>query len=337
MNRLGDSVVISGTVLDWFRSYLSNRSYSVCINQIMSDSTVLFCGEPQDFVLGPLLFLLYIHPLGQILDPFHNVSYHLYADDIQLYCSFKDSEFYKLSELLECLSAITSWLEDNFLQLNSEKTECLIIAPESMVPLISEKRGHLSSAVKSNLWNLGVVLDQSRSLKGHSKTLLNCFNHKLRRLVSKHELEIVLHAFISSYLDKCNTLFTYFNKIALDLLQLVQNSAARLLTGANRRAHITPMLMSLHWLPVNFRVHFRILTIAFNALHGQAPPYITELLKPYVPTRALRSTHQNLLEVPKTRYKSRGDRSFQTVAPRLWKDLPYPFVVSTVWTLLKNS
>ena len=105
-------------------------------------------------------------------------------------------------------------------------------------------------------------------------------------------------------------------------LQLVQNAAARLLTKTNKRSHITPVLASLHWLPVSFRVHFKILVLTYRALHGQAPKYISDLVSRYVPGRALRSADQGLLEVPFSRLKTKGDRAFQVIAPTLWNTLP---------------
>lgn len=166
------------------------------------------------------------------------------------------------------------------------------------------------------------------SLEHHVKLLLkNCFFQlrnisKLTSMVSKHELEMIIHAFVSSRLDYCNSLFTCLNMKLLTRLQLVQNSAARLLTRTNRRQHITLILKSLHWLPIKYRIDFKILILTFRALHGQAPPYIADLIQPYSSARSLRSAGQNLLMVPRTRFKTRGDRSFQAVAPKLWNRLP---------------
>ncbi|KAK0140685.1 hypothetical protein N1851_022323 [Merluccius polli] len=89
-----------------------------------------------------------------------------------------------------------------------------------------------------------------------------------------------------------------------------------------RHEHITPILASLHWLPIHFRIHFKILLFAFKSLNGLAPPYLSELLHPYTPTRCLRSADQLLLRQPKTKLKLRGDRAFAVAAPNLWNDLP---------------
>uniref|UniRef100_A0A669CQX3 Reverse transcriptase domain-containing protein n=1 Tax=Oreochromis niloticus TaxID=8128 RepID=A0A669CQX3_ORENI len=328
INRLKDLFGITGVVLKWFMSYLSERSFTVCMNHVLSETSVLPSGVPQGSVLGPILFLLYILLLGQIIRRYNNISYHLYADDIQLCCSFKTSEFYKLSCLNNCLSEIKQWLNDNFLQLNADKTETLMFAPDHMLSEIKQHISFLDRSFQSSLRNLGVIFDSSMSLEKHSKQLVqNCFYHlrnisKLRLLVSKAELEMIIHAFISSRLDCCNGLFICLNKSAPDRLQTVQNAAARLLTGTNKRSHITPVLASLHWLPVNFRVHFKILVVTFRVLHGEAPQYISDLLKPHTSSRALRSSGQMLLLVPRTRFKTRGDRAFQALAPRLWNSLP---------------
>lgn len=201
------------------------------------------------------------------------------------------------------------------------------------LPLMSQFQGSditlvTGQSAKSSIRNLGVYLDKDMSLVQHCKQLTrNCFFQlrnisKLRNMVSRNDLELIIHAFVSSRLDYCNSLFTCLNKKELSRLQLVQNSAARILTRTNRRSHISPILKELHWLPVSYRINFKILVLTFRALHGQAPSYIGDLLLPYTPARALRSADQNLLMVPRTQFQTRGARSFQAVAPRLWNDLP---------------
>ncbi len=96
----------------------------------------------------------------------------------------------------------------------------------------------------------------------------------------------------------------------LSCLQLVKNVAARLLTRTKKRERITPVLVSLHWLPVEFRIYFKSLLMIFKALHGISPKYIADLLIPYKNTRT------------KTRLKSKGDRAFSVATPRLWNPLP---------------
>ena len=102
----------------------------------------------------------------------------------------------------------------------------------------------------------------------------------------------------------------------------MQNAAARLLTNTHRRVHITPVLNSLHWLPVLFRIDFKLIMLVFKALNSLAPLYLSELLTIRDPGRALRSTNQLVLEVPRSKYKHWGDQAFSVAAPRLWNKLP---------------
>jgi len=92
-----------------------------------------------------------------------------------------------------------------------------------------------------------------------------------------------------------NSLFTCLSKKDLTRLQLVQSSAARILTRIDRRAHVTPVLKSLHWLPVFYRINYKVWVLTFTASHGQAPPYICDLIRPYASARSLGSSNQHLL------------------------------------------
>ncbi len=191
-----------------------------------------------------------------------------------------------------------------------------------------ESLGSLSHSVKSTLRNLGVHMGQAFSFDQHVNYLFrNCFYQlrniaKLRPVVSTVELEMIIHAFISSRLDYCNSLFTCLSNSTLKRLQVVQNSAAKLLTKSSKRSHVTPILISLHWLPVKFRINLKIIVMVFRALHGQAPVYINEMLKPYNSSRNLRSSNQILLVVPRSRLKTKGDCAFEVVVPKLWNALP---------------
>ena len=327
VNRLQRWCGVSGTALQWFSSYLSNRFCYVSIGEHSSPPSPLNCGVPQGSVLGPILFSIYMLPLGNIIRK-HGISFHCYADDTQLYLPVKPNNLTELSRLSDCLTDIKSWMSTNFLQLNSNKTEILIIGPEHLHSQVASCLGPLSDKVKPVSRNLGVVFDSNLTLENHVSGLTRtCFYHlrnisRIRSMLSFKDCEIIVHAFISSRLDYCNSVLTCLSQKSLHRLQLVQNAAARLLTGSRKREHITPILASLHWLPVSHRIDFKILLITYKAFHGLAPSYIQELLTPYTPIRNLRSSSGNLLAVPKSRLKSRGDAAFAVRAPRLWNDLP---------------
>ncbi len=145
---------------------------------------------------------------------------------------------------------------------------------------------------------------------------------KIKPYLSRQHFETLIHPFVITRLDYCNALFVGVSESSVARLQMVQNAAAHLLTGTRKYEHFPHFSFTL-LLPVHFRIQFKILLFVFKSLNGLAPPYISELLHPYMPTRSLRSTDQLFLNVPKTKRKLRGDRgAFAVSAPKLWNDLP---------------
>lgn len=140
-----------------------------------------------------------------------------------------------------------------------------------------------------------------------------------------------------SQLDYCNSLLYGIPKHQMDQLQRVQNCAARIIKRAGRHEHVHPLLQELHWLPVQFRIEHKIIMLTFKSLNGLAPPYLSDLLHPYSPPRSLRSQGHNLLQIPPSRLKSYGDRSFAVCAPRLWNKLPASIRLITSLSIFKSS
>uniref|UniRef100_A0A3B5PWV6 Reverse transcriptase domain-containing protein n=1 Tax=Xiphophorus maculatus TaxID=8083 RepID=A0A3B5PWV6_XIPMA len=128
ISRLHHVVGIGGTVLKWFRSYLEERTISVKIGDSESSAASMPYGVPQGSILGPLLFSLYLLPLGSVLRK-HGISFHCYADDCQIYLPLKQKDVHSIKHLLACLGDIKAWLALNFLNFNENKTEVMVFGP----------------------------------------------------------------------------------------------------------------------------------------------------------------------------------------------------------------
>ena len=146
----------------------------------------------------------------------------------------------------------------------------------------------------------------------------------IRKFLNPECTEIIVNAF-SSRLDFCNSLLYGLPNNQLRKLQGVQNAAARLICNVGRFDYITPSLYRLHWLPINYRIKFKILLFVYKALHGIAPSYISDLseLKPASRYNLRSSIDTLLLKHPNFKSLSTlGDRSFKCAGPKLWNELP---------------
>ena len=218
----------------------------------------------------------------------------------------------------------------NKLKLNREKTELLVLSarhrPRLLIESVQVANEQILPSVSAR--NIGVIFDQDMFLEQHVADICKvCFYHlrniaRIRDYLSLPDTETLVHAFITTKLDSCNSLLVGLPKSLLDRLQSVQNSAARLITRSKKYEHITPVMKQLHWLPVSFRITYKILLITYKALNGLAPGYIRDLLHVYRPARQLRSSARNLLSVPTIKLATYGQRSFSHAAPMLWNSLP---------------
>ncbi|MDF4316827.1 reverse transcriptase family protein, partial [Vibrio parahaemolyticus] len=347
LQRVEHLIGLKVSALSWFQSYLSDRFQFVDVHNESSSRTKVCFGVPRGSVLGPILFTLYMLPLGNIIRN-HSVNFHCYADDTQLYLSMKPEESNQLTKLHNCLKDIKTWMS-NFLMLNSDKTEVIVLGPKQLRDSLSDDIVSLDGialASSTTVRNLGVIFDQDLSFNSHLKqTSRTAFFHlrniaKIRPILTRKDAEKLVHAFVTSRLDYCNSLLSGSSSKSLKTLQLIQNAAARVLTGTKKRDHISPVLASLHWLPVKSRIEFKILLLTYKALNGQAPSYLRELIVPYYPTRTLRSENAGLLVVPKVSKSRSGARAFSYQAPLLWNHLPVTVreadTVSTFKTRLKT-
>ncbi len=108
---------------------------------------------------------------------------------------------------------------------------------------------------------------------------------------------------VISRLDYCNALLAGLPSNTIKPLQMIQNAAARLVFNEPKRAHVTPLFVSLHWLPVAARIQFKTLMLAYRTTTGSAPTYFHSLLRIYIPSRSLRSASERRLVVPSERLK----------------------------------
>ena len=132
--------------------------------------------------------------------------------------------------------------------------------------------------------DLGTWFDSKMSMLSHiKKTCSSAFYYlynmrRIRKYLSRSVTESLVHAFITSRIDYCNSLLYGLPNSHIMKLQRIQNAAARLVTGTPRFCHVTPLLFHLHWLPISYRIKFKILLLTFKCSYGQAPNYLIDFI-----------------------------------------------------------
>jgi hypothetical protein len=332
LHRLEDSYGITGSALKWLTSYFKDRKQAVLISGQQSEPKDLETGFPQGSVLGPFKYPSYTSPLFDIAKKY-DISMHMYADDTQVYVCFEPGKSASaLRRMQECIADIQQWMVDNHLKLNESKTEYLLIGNQHTLRRMS----HLSSftigdtlvETSHSAKNIGVTVDCNLNLVEHvNNTARTCYMHlhqigQIRAYLTEEVAATLVRSLIFSRIDYANSLLFGLPDCILTKLQLIQNNAARLVMCRRKFDHVTPLLKHLHWLPIKYRIEYKISLVTYKALHGQAPEYITDLLHEYKPTRVLRSSSLGLLQEKRARLKRSGDRAFSTCAPKLWNNLP---------------
>ena len=222
--------------------------------------------------------------MADIIIKRHNLRYYLYADDTQLYVSFKfgsDDLLSPAKSSIEiCVKEINNWMILNSLHLNEEKTELLLLNSryQPSPSLEFARVGGETIQPSSSVRNLGVIRDPSADVEDHTKKICKTCHFplitnisKIRTYLDRESTETIIHAFVTTHLDYCNAILYGLPKFLLNRLQLVQNRAVRIVTFTKKYEHITPSLIDLNWLPVEYRIIYKILFLVYKAINGLSP------------------------------------------------------------------
>ncbi|KAJ0170700.1 hypothetical protein K1T71_013472 [Dendrolimus kikuchii] len=327
------SLNISPTVIEWFRSYLFGRRQRIRIEDSFSSWCDTHAGVPQGGVLSPLLSSIFINSISNNLQS----SFHLYADDLQIY---NHSSIGMLQESIRLtnidLQAITEWSDAYGLKVNPSKTQTIIIGSPRMIAKINWTSlpkitfESLEIAVSEKVKDLGILIDSTLSwgpqLQEISRKVF-ASAASLRRLRNflPHATKIALaQSLLLPILDYADVSYLDLNENQLNKLERLQNFCIRFIFGLRKYDHISEFRDKLKWLPIRLRRNAHILSLLYNILFNpKTPPYLKSRFHFLQDghSRILRSSLNYRLRMP-THITQFYDKSFTAQAVRLWNSLP---------------
>jgi hypothetical protein len=332
LTRLENSFGVTGTARDWISSYLADRTQFIHIGSESSAVTDGSCGVPQGSVLGPLFFIAYISPISCITRKF-GVQHNQYADDTQLYVALsKNSTNDTVNNLQNCLSAVHTWFSQNGLVINPEKSEAVLLstvqqARTTSFPMTDVNVASCVVPISDAIKILGVTIDRHLTFDKHVQNVCKSSFYHIRALkhirssLTTDMAKTVACALVNSRIDYANSALYGTSASNILKLQRVQNSLARVVAQVKRFDHIHPVLHDLHWLPIKYRIDYKVATLTYKIKSTGSPVYLLPSVSDYIPTRHLRSSSQLLLSKPAVRTQTAG-RAFSQAAPSVWNDLP---------------
>jgi len=271
-----DQYGMRGMVLEWFKTYLSNRTQQVRFNNQCSKCIKTEYGVPQGSVLGPLLFTLYINDIVEFCPEECNIR--MFADDTLVYVSGEGSA--ELERKMRIVfNIVEEWMCINKLKLNVSKTKYMIIRS-----VRKEQRGNITLKCSDGMElervdkikYLGVIIDDKLQFKDHCDYMLKkigkktSFLNRIGSFVSPYTRCIVYKSIIAPHFEYCATLLIGMGETQLNKLQIAQNRAMRVILQCNRFTKIEHMLQALQFMSVRQRVCYNVAVFIFKILNNMA-------------------------------------------------------------------
>ena len=302
-----------------------NDRQQVChVNGVYSNKDFITCGVPQGSILGPVLFLLYINDLPKCLD--HSIA-RLFADDTNMTftgCNIKSIQ----EQMTSDLNNIFQWLCSNKLTLNVLKTDFMLIGSRQKLSAFDDSivlsTDNVTLSKVRSVKCLGVDIDENITWEIHiqrirlkvSRNIAALELRKVKKLFSRKNLVSLYRALIEPYFIYCSIVWDNLSETLEKQLQVLQNRAARIITGAPLLKSSSLILAELNWMNIKEMREKQKAIMMYKIVHGLAPEYLTEM---FTFQCSLKFKLNFDLPVNRTDYYN---SSFAFTGAKLWNSLP---------------
>ena len=281
------AVGVSLSALEWFQSFLTDRRQYVRIGSSTSNPLKITHGVPQGSMLSPLLFSIYTNDLPSATK---ECSLDSYVDDSKVSLSFSIQDISKAKLALEeDLNNVARWCCTNSLLLNPDKTKFILFGTPQLLGTLPEELtlNFLNKTLYPlfSVKDLGVTLDSHLKYDTHISELVSsclsklCQISRVRHLLDRETLSLIIHSLVLSKIFYCSVVWSNTAAKNVEKLQLVQNFAARIITGNSKFDHISPILQELGWMTVHKRLIYRDTLQIYKCLKDLSPQYLGKLFK----------------------------------------------------------
>ena len=315
--------------VNWFRSYLTNRTFLVILGNVFSQHGCVFRDVPQGSILGPLLFLIYINDMSQAV----KCNLFLNADDTCLVCQHKDiNEIEK--QLNKDFESSCGWFVDNKLSIHfgDDKTKSIYFASKFKVKKarkLNIKYGNIQIKQHFKFKYLGCMLDETMSGEKVAPSVINKINNHLKFLYRKNRFltptlrRLLCNALIQPHFDHaCSAWYPNLTKKLKNSIQTSQNKYTRFCLHLDKMTHISyKEFETLNWLPVTERFNECINSIVFKYFNDQCPNYPNEVFQT-APENSIQIRGSFLTLKCAFRKTSAGQMALSYIGPTIWSKTP---------------